>query len=273
MEFARRKLPREEATQLKSFPISDVEPYRLMLAPVYVFMRRNEKFVSVKAPLDFFTSEELERMKSFELFYHPPFADSLVAFTRTGRRIRAVLSQQDPPPPYEVSDQVIRALGPLWGVEADQLTLEPFFAVAVVLELCDPLPKELLLQARERDVELFERGVFLSGLSVFAALHLGYCDLVYLNRLFEGAFRATLNAPIGSEHPLAAGSEGARILQLARSLYGEAGAKDLREGMLRSRPDSFAQKFLARLQRVKDKLVDRTAPVVSIFGSKGFADG
>jgi len=72
MDFRQRKLPKEAAINLRISPIASVKPYALMIAPVYVFMRVNEKFVSVKAPLDFFTPEELERLKSFESFFFQP---------------------------------------------------------------------------------------------------------------------------------------------------------------------------------------------------------
>ena len=80
MEFSKRKLPKEAAHQLRVCPIPSVQPYALMLSPVYVFMKANEKFVSVKAPLDFFTQEELSKLRMYDTFYMPDFVDRTLPF-------------------------------------------------------------------------------------------------------------------------------------------------------------------------------------------------
>src|SRR4051794_31443428 len=92
MNFSHRKLPPAAAEKLRICPIRTIEPFALMLAPVYVFMRRNEKFVSVKAPLDFFTPEELEKLRPFQSFFMTEFVDTALPFRQAARRVRAVLS-------------------------------------------------------------------------------------------------------------------------------------------------------------------------------------
>ena len=61
MDFRSKKLPPEAADQLRACPVESVKPYVAMPAPVYIYLRANAKFVSVKGPLDFFTPDELAR--------------------------------------------------------------------------------------------------------------------------------------------------------------------------------------------------------------------
>src|SRR5690606_18653479 len=85
-----------------------------------------------------------------------------------------------PPAPYELSDAVLRLIGPLWG---DGSGIDPFFVSAFAEELCGPIPGERLVAMRERSVERFEEAVFSSSFSVFIALHLGYTELEFLKDL------------------------------------------------------------------------------------------
>jgi hypothetical protein len=61
MEFSRKKLGQEAIRELRVCSIASVQPYALMLSPVYAYLPQNAKFVAIKAPLDFFTPEELAR--------------------------------------------------------------------------------------------------------------------------------------------------------------------------------------------------------------------
>jgi hypothetical protein len=92
MLFEDKKLHLESIDQLIQCPISSVEPYSLMLSPVYVLMKLNKKLVSVKAPLDFFTKDELNRLSSNEVFYLPKFANSSVRFQTAARLVHNVLT-------------------------------------------------------------------------------------------------------------------------------------------------------------------------------------
>ena len=90
-------------------PIESVKPYALMIAPVYVYMRRNEKFISVKAPMDFFTAEELEKLKSVEMFFMPQFVDAVLPYRNLARRVKMILGWNPveskaglPPAPFEI---------------------------------------------------------------------------------------------------------------------------------------------------------------------------
>jgi hypothetical protein len=194
MDFSKRKLPKEAAESMRICPIDTVKPYAMMLAPVYAYMKLNEKFVSVKAPLDFFTPGELDKLRTFEAFHLPAFVDTVLPFRSAARSVRALLSwspelsvkgpRKDlvalPPASYELSDAVLRIVGPLWSSQAK---VEPFFVAAFVNELCELLPAESLTTARDRSFDLYENAVLGSSWAVFLALHLGYVDLAFLNRL------------------------------------------------------------------------------------------
>ena len=166
MNFSQRKLPKSAAPVMRECPIRSVQPYAPMISPVYVFLKMNEKFISVKAPLDFFTPAELERLESFETFYLPEFVEQAIPFRNSARTVRALLSWQprernaDPPAPYEISDAVLRVTGVLWG---NGVVVEPFFVGVFANELCEPIAPETLERVRDRDIQTYERSVFVSS--------------------------------------------------------------------------------------------------------------
>src|SRR5687767_11667820 len=92
MEFTHRKLPAEAYKELRICKVATMAPFALMLAPVYVFMKLNKKFVSVKAPLDFFTPEELERLAPSVILFVPKFVDAVLPFRDAAHQVRALIS-------------------------------------------------------------------------------------------------------------------------------------------------------------------------------------
>src|SRR4051794_40341530 len=127
MDFSRKKLPKERAETLLRTRIETIQPYSLMPAPVYVYLRANEKLVSIKGPLDFFTREELDRFKNYEYFYLLEFAASVAPFQEVGLKVREALSWGMsprsvslkgakftgivmPPIPYVISDEILSLL-------------------------------------------------------------------------------------------------------------------------------------------------------------------
>jgi hypothetical protein len=253
MEFSQRKLPKEAAPNLRICPIQSVRAFALMLAPVYVYMEKNEKFVAVKAPLDFFTPEELERLKPFQKFFLPEFVDHALPYREAGRSVRALLLWERDggnlkeatlaPAPYEVSDATFRIIASLWG---EGTRVEPFFIATFVNELCDVLDGALLKAARDLDVKRYEEAVFLSSWSVFLSLHLGRCSLEYLNCLRLAIFRATVSGetPVWREDEV-------ELIELARASL-EAGAYRSTTGdFFDSREERLAQRLSSRMRRVK----------------------
>ena len=48
MDFYYKKLPLESFNELRPFPVTKVKPYQLLLAPVYVFLHKNSKFLALR---------------------------------------------------------------------------------------------------------------------------------------------------------------------------------------------------------------------------------
>ncbi len=274
MDFSRKKLPKEAAMDLRICPIHTIKPYSIMLAPVYVFMKRNEKFVSVKAPLDFFSPEELDRLKPFESFFVPPFVDEVMPFRSAACVVKSLLRWEPqskskdqatlPPAPYELSDAVLRAVGPLWGKGA---VIEPFFAAVFGYEICDTIDGERMRLAREKDVNAYENGILRSGLAVFLALHLGYCDLSFLTSLRARVFEATV---AGGDY-LRTG-EVEELLDLVWRTMTDVKVTLIHEELFANSALRSAQKLSSRLSRVKQAMIREDAPVPTVFGLKGFVD-
>lgn len=277
MDFRQRKLPKEAAINLRISPIASVKPYAMMIAPVYVFMRVNEKFISVKGPLDFFTPEELERLKSFETFFLPEFVDAALPFRQVARSVKRLVGWEPefkgesvlPPAPYEVSDAVLRMIGPLWGAG---LVIEPFFATVFANELCELLPPEKLRFARDKDVLGYERAVLRSGWAVFLALHLGYCDLPFLNHLQQQVFDSSFT---GVDIPsIGRAADVDELLELVWASMITDPAHAVKGDIFTKNPSRSAQKVARRLERVLgDAMIPAAQPVPTIFGERGFADG
>lgn len=281
MEFTHKKLPPEAAETLRLCPIRSVAPFALMLAPVYVYMKMNQKFVCVKAPLDFFTSEELERLDPFQAFFIPEFVDSALPFREAARRVRSLLSWQPrqasetednpyppaplPPTPFELSDAVLRIIGPLWG---DGAVIEPFFVAIFANEICELLPGEMMRAARDSNVELFERAIFRSAWAVFLALHLGYCNLDLLNRLRFRVFEETLNE-ISPRFPC---SEIDELIAIVAMSLETSQTRTLNGDIFNGRPERVSQKISARMARVKSQMILHGEPAPTIYGLKGFID-
>ena len=280
MNFSARKLPATAAEELRICPITTVAPFALMLAPVYVFMRINAKFVSIKAPLDFFTPEEIEKLKPFESFFLPEFVEATVPFRDAGRRIRAILNwvpsdpQTMPPTSYEVSDAVLRILGPLWAflspVEKRTVVIEPFFTAIFTNDFCDVLPITLLKQAREVDLESFECALLRSSWSVFLALHLGYNDWNYLSALRLHIFERTIQSKVGNSITgFQASQEIEELIRLVADSVQNSTTPTLVSDWFAARPERVAQKIASRIERVKAQMIKPGQPPASLFGVRG----
>ncbi len=276
MDFSERKLPLEAAESMRLCPINSVHPYVPMLAPMYIFLRRNVKFVSVKGPLDFFTPEELQKLLPSESFFIPPCVDQAIPFRDAGSRIRAILSWKPrtvtteeslSPTPYELSDSIIQIAGPLWG---SKMTVEPFFMTVLITELLKPLQSEHLIQAREQSVELYETCVLRSSCAAFLALLYGLTDLEFLEAIQTASFLRTLHH--GSDpDPITKLPDCEQILQLAEELVPDSQTRSISIDQLDSRPERTAKKIVSRLARVVHQhLISEQTPSVSIYENGGF---
>jgi hypothetical protein len=260
VEFSRKKLPKEAGANMRASPISGVQPFVAMPAPVYVFLRANEKFVAVKGPLDFFTPEELRKLLPMESFFLPDFIDHVATFRNAGKKARALLLLEQELAPYEVSDAVIRIVGSLWNPAG----IESLFVSAFLVELCDPLPGPVLEEARNRDVEDYEKRLLLSSWIAFLALHLGYCDLAFLNELRSSVFRREVGERIPAEL--------AELTHIVRRELEARSYRQLEPDAFSGMPQPVARKAAARFARIERKIMKAGAAAPSIYGPQGFID-
>ncbi len=258
-------------------PIREIEPFALLFAPAYVYLERNEKFVSVKAPLDFFSPADLVKLSNFESVYLPPFIDSVKPFADAGKRVRQLLSvpayratSSDSghpmvaldPPPFVTSDEVIRVVAPLWSLSGERALIEPFFAAAFAGSVCDPLPGPLLVEAHDQDVEAYETAVFRSGWAVFTALHLGYCDLPFLNALLLEVFKGVLGIDAGR------GFVSRPFGELASAMIAGSRCEAIPASALGETRGELDRQFAGRVRRIVE-LSGRAGERATIFGPGG----
>ncbi|MBU6375859.1 MAG: hypothetical protein KGQ59_07685 [Bdellovibrionales bacterium] len=190
MNFKGRKLSLDAIPEMRICPVSSVQPYAPLPAPLYVLMRSNEKFLAIKSPLDFLTTFDLERLRSFDAFYYPAFVDQVLPFRTSARSVRGLIEScraRDglAPAPYEVSDAFLRMTARLWTPEG---RVEPFFTIVFVTELCGAFPEEMIIRAREQSLMLYEQAILKSSWAVWQALHLDYFDIHSLKELRNEIF-------------------------------------------------------------------------------------
>lgn len=282
MQFTRVKLPVTAAASLRNCPIRSVSPFALMISPVYVYMRRNKKFVAVKAPLDFFTPEELKRMLPFESFFLPQFVDSALIFRETARHVKTLIQWSPdkktagtdlisrelslPPTPYELSDAILRMLAPLWESRG---AIEPFFVTIFSNELCELFPGETLRWAREQSVDLFECALYRASWAVFLALHLGYYDWRFINSLRNHVFFETMK----KTETIKGFGELDELLNYVWLTVESSKTRLFETRLFNEIPSRITQKLASRIERIKREFPPtHTETPPSIYGPRGFID-
>lgn len=243
-----------------------------MFAPVYVFLKKNKKFISIKAPLDFFSPEELKRFSTFKKFFIPQFIDWVAPFRKTGKAIRTLLQlelkpkdksedseEQTYPPvalplaPYELSDACLRLIAPLWG--RDQ-KIENFFIAVLMAEVLEPLPEDLLTDTKEKDYVLFEDALLRSSWGTFLALLIGYCDAQILNRIRVRIFEQVVGTEFESEES----SEVNEVIRVSQETFNQAKKGAIDKEVFLGRPDRVSQKILSRIARMEGLLPEEDLP-------------
>ncbi len=274
MEFSKKKLTQESALQMRASPMSSIRPYRLLSAPAYLFMKMNGKFVGIKGPLDFFTPEELEKLKPFETLYFTDFVDTALPFQSVARSIRSLLLWDPavlPPTPYEMSDAVLRLLGKVWWKDASGWpVIEPYFVSIFVDELCDALPTDLLRQLRDDNLSLCDEAIFKSSIAVFLALHLAHNEITYLNKL-----RADVFQQVAKKEKIQIKDQDLNYLyhEWVERIF-SLNHKKIQSAYLSESKNSSSMKLLGRMTRIKNVLARGASdgPVPTIYGARGVID-
>ena len=253
------------APQMRVCPMASVQPYAPLPAPLYVLMTSNEKFLAVKAPLDFLSPADLERLRSFENFFYPPFIRQTLPFRITARSALGLLygarmGDGLRPAPFETSDAFLRLTAPLWSPDG---RVEPFFVSIFVTEICGPLPAEVAARAREGSFEAYEQAVLKSAWSIWQALHLDYLDGDWLRKLRDRVFEA---AALGGS-PSHSGADPRWLQGILESGIPQGGMhlSELSDGVIR-------RKLESRQARLLEQFVTANSEKPSIRGECGFIE-
>ena len=266
MLFEENKLASDSVEDLLRCPIHSVKPYALMLAPVYVFMKLNHKLVYVKAPLDFFTPDELTRLTRYETFFLPQFVKVSARFQTAARITRNILMSAGAkgyaPAPFEISKEVHHVLYPLWGKNEK---IEPFFMTIFSDELCGPLEPALLEEARENAIVLHNLGLILSGSFVFLSLHVKSFTHFEISKLRTEIYVRTVRGETWDRPQ----SEDEVMIQKLYQLVQIS--REVNCNLLLETAQEWGQKISARLKLYSTTKNVNSEPSPSIFGPEGFA--
>lgn len=276
MNFSRKKIPGEQSNLMRVCPIESMHAYFPVPGPVYILLSGNGKFVAVKGPLDFFTDEELARLKPVGSLFYPGFIKRVLPFRREALQFRSLLLSVETakkgtnddlaniPSPYELSDAFLRMAGNLWS---DGGVVEPFFTAVFAHELCDRMSPSWMLTGREKSVEVYEQAILRSGWAVWQAMHLGYLNVVWLTQLRNSVYRVA--AGLLNHQP--------EILKLLPEQWMRDEA--MREipltglGVARTIAGVEREKLFSRAERLRTELIQERDTFRSIFGPGGFRDG
>ncbi len=258
---------------LYSSKIEDIPPFFLMPVSVFVYLQANEKLVSVKRALDFFTPYELNKFKSFKYFYFSDDIKKSFPFSQSGLKVKSFLnlkvSIQDikkkkiseshfPGDSYFLSQQIFRGIAPLWLESGSScLEINPFLVSVFVNELCPSLEEEKLVMARERDVRSFEKAILISSLSIFLVLHLGYCNLKFLADLRSFVFYEIVFGKSSFDST----SEINELIYLSSVWIENSEFNSVQLSFLKKHKKKSAQKIISRLE--KERVITLTKLVSS----------
>jgi hypothetical protein len=174
------------------------------------------------------------------------------------------------PASYEVSDSVLREIGPVWWKYPDAgLGVDPFFITVFVNEICDLLPSQLLAKAREQDVTRMDGALFRSSWVVFLALHIGYIDLEFLNELRLRVFEEYLQS---GDTSLAKKSEIDELIDVAYQSFHSSNVRLLKMEGFNKREEKVSQKLMDRFKRIRKELYSEGSQPPTIYGERGFID-
>ncbi len=268
MLFSRKKVPGGEAGSMRICPIDTVRAFYPMPAPTYLLLRGNDKFISVKAPLDFFTPDELERFKPFGAFFFPEFVERVIPFRRGTAALRTLLastsSVDEGPAPYEVSDAFVRLAAEAWSEGG---LVEPFFVSMFVHELFEPIPGQWMVETYVRSVDAYEQGILRSAWATWNAMHLGYLNLGWLQSFRNNVFKVASQIT----------RDRAEIMKMLPEPWMREMAtfqvplNAIRLDRMRAKGEH--SKLFSRGERLRTELIKDTGQIVSIFGPGGFRNG
>ncbi len=277
MKFTQTKLPKDAIQNLRRVPVGEFKPNTVTPAPVYVYLERNQKFVSVKSQLGFFTEAELAKLAPYENLYLAALVDVVAPFCKAGAAVKSLLQLREvhnvqtkdgkavvklPPAPHELGDSVARLIGPLW---ARGTKLEPFFLSFFADEVCGPIDAATLGQIHDQSVDACELAYLRSSTAVFLALHVGFTEPARLASIRARAF-VEIFQPASDNVPVNINEQ---VLLLARSLITDPDTREITPEAISKIGGAAAAKIIARLDRIGLEFIDHQAEPPSLYGKNG----
>ncbi|MEN9724075.1 MAG: hypothetical protein RJB38_2061 [Pseudomonadota bacterium] len=265
MNFTRKKLPLDRAKEMRVCPVDSLQACVPLPAPLYALLSTNQKFLAIKAPMDFLTEDDLEKASKFEALYFPPFIEQVIPYRRAGKSALWLLEGLKSgeglrPAPFEVSDAWVQMTAPLWSGEG---LIEPFFVSVFVSEVCGAFPGDLMKAVHDRDLEAYEQAVMKSSWIVWQALHLDFFDLDWLQALRRGVFEACGMG--GRYRGPDIGEDWIRNVLLSEMPLHPITLTDFSGASVRTKLDS-------RMRRLRRELIDSKQVLPSILGESGFLE-
>lgn len=280
MNFIKKKIQESESETLREVSIDHLRPYELLPTPLYCFLESNKKFVALKGPLDFFTNEEKEKFKKTKKLYLTSLIDELTEIKEFAKQMKDFLllpevKEKKSSERYvevELEDasfirtsETLKNLSSLWNSD---LTIEPYFINVYCCEIFGSLDKERLLLGREKDVELFEHGVFFSSIGVFMLMHYGCTDYEFLKNTRLDLYDYIIN---NSEiDHLNTGLEFLEFIQLLSEFFPNNQTMLLSDDALIGKNSRFAKKLISRLSYRAEKFIEPNKKRLSLFDESGF---
>lgn len=282
MKYKLSKLSLDSSATLSPFSLDDVEAFRPISAPVYLLMSKNSKYVSIKGPLDFFSPKDISKLSAVkESLFVGEFYNRVKPYKDAAQKIKNLLNWTDPNEqksfleitPYEQSNELIQIIGKLWSEKKDNdnkpiLAVESYFAAILGADVCEPLPGDPLIQAREMDIDRYELGILRSGVFVFFALHLGYMDLPFLSELRRIIFLSTVDL-LGITKPIPVPHELEQLRRWVETVVPNAEVTEINTNQFLWSLNRSIQKIKWRLERVKNEIVDRNFEMPTVYGTGG----
>jgi hypothetical protein len=269
MEVLLKKLGPEEALRLVRVPWERLHPYELMPAPAYVWMKKNQKFLLLKQPLDFLSQSEFDRHREWGELYFPTWIDQVQRARDFGAAVRALLhfhprsargSELQPWSSFERNDGVVRTMASLWG---QPLAADPFFLCHFVDRVCDPISADAMQSVREQSVAKYEQALYRSSWGVTLALLLGFGDLAWISRWRQKLFtdESLLNTEERDLHGWVQGTlPDTHIRSLRAELFDQAVGR-------------VGERLRGRMQRIRDLVPSLKSPPLTLLENSGVQFG
>lgn len=167
--------------------VTKLKAYEIQPAPVYLYLRKNARFVAIKGTYDFFLPEELQRLAAVEELFHYQKIRELDPIFQCAQKIRGLLQMaENQLAPFEASDLIMKQLSELMNAGRLQ-AIDDIFVLAN--QVCGQLPTDFLIQNRNKDIVVFEEILKTSAWAVWISLILGNNNWNYLYRIWASTFQ------------------------------------------------------------------------------------